>query len=668
MRRFPFPWMLLAAALFVACRAASDDGAPPPELPPTAPPEPPEPPPTTPPNVTGVLIAAAPTTLAPGETAGLTARVQGLGATHRGVTWSLVQGPGRFAPATPYGSSTDALFFADSTFTGTVVVEATSIADPSRSARLSLTVSPRPTEHLRTELLAPACKVRLRPMWACEGVVTGEHLSVRATVWSTYEASAVARIPGTDRQTPLTYNSGNLVGTLDLGPLSPGQHPLEIVVTDSRGNSLVTPATFVLDRPPHLEVAEPASWQVALSSTTQRLRATCADDATECKLVARVAGQYESVSVAEGIGTLDASVDLSSFTDRRLQLEFIAEDSLGQLTSQRQTVLVVTSPSLERVATVPGQLVDVDDSRLLYATGGSALGNDTGLVVRHRSSGQDTPVPVPEGRRVGDAQLISSGVLFSFWTDDSTRRLYEYRQGSLIELDPDKALVWVKAARDHALWSHYPGDELMLRNFATGATVSVGQGANSFNDVARNGFVAFWGLGYDIHTFQDGVTRRLTNDPDATTWNTYPVTDGTLVVYRKHLVASQTFVIALHTGEQETLLTQPRAQASFLGPQPGIDYAVNGGWVAYTAPSGAGQLQVWLRSPLGETRKVSDFGTPSTVAALGPEGQIAVRTGEHLHVSQADGTLLDLGPVPGRALWVDGAWHVLVADTLFRVR
>jgi hypothetical protein len=232
-------------------------------------------------------------------------------------------------------------------------------------------------------------------------------------------------------------------------------------------------------------------------------------------------------------------------------------------------------------------------------------------------------------------------------------------------LDPDKLLTQVKAARDYALWSHSPGDELILRNFATGTSVAVGQGGNINNDVTRNGYVAFWDRGeYDIHTFQDGVRRRLTNDPDSTTWNTSPVTDGTLVIYRKRLLASQTFVIALHTGEQETLLTQPRAQE----PQPGTDYAVNGGWVAYTAPSGAGQLQVWLRSPLGEARKVTDFGPPSTVAALGPEGQVAVRTGEHLHVSQADGTLLDLGPVPGRALWMDGAWHVMVADTLFRVR
>ena len=81
------------------------------------------------------------------------------------------------------------------------------------------------------------------------------------------------------------------------------------------------------------------------------------------------------------------------------------------------------------------------------------------------------------------------------------------------------------------------------------------------------------------------------------------------MVYRK--LAAGTETLTLHTGEQELLLGQPRALFTMT---PGRDYAVNAGWVAYTDLSSAGQTQVWLRSPAGDTRKVTDWSVSSTQA------------------------------------------------------
>lgn len=614
-------------------------------------------------TVAGVLITAIPTTLSPGETTAMAALVDGAGLNERRVTWRIIQGPGQLNQVDGRSAS----FQADATLTGTVVLEATAVADPSRSATVTLTVAPPATSVIRAAIRQPGCGVFSRT-WTCMGVPAGDSSTVLASVASTYEVQVSARVPGTGIEAPLTINSKrDYQGSLDLHSLDRGQYPLELSVTDARGNALVVPGIFAVDRAPALEVAEPATWQVAVASTL-RVRASCQDDGGACSLVARV----ESLQAA-GTGTLDTTLELAAFAGRKVELTVSAEDSLGQLSSRTFSVFVA-SPALEPVAKVPGQLVAAEASRLLFATGGGPSAQPTGLGLLERASGQASPLLTPVGSLISEAQLASTGAVFVAQPVGGTsldRALYEATPEALTALDPGRVPVWVKAQGDFALWTTYPGSDLMLRRLSTGTAVRVAVAGNTEQDVTEQGFVAFWDKEYDILTYQDGVTRRLTNDPDSTVWNTYPVTDGALVVYRKTApcCSVQTVTLALHTGTEEILLAQPRPM---LDVRPGRDYAVNSGWVAYTDLASGGQTQVWLRSPAGETRKITDWSVSSTVEALGPGGQLAVQNfmegKTHLHVSRGTEPLQDLGSVEGRALWLDGAWHVLWADTLFRVR
>jgi hypothetical protein len=550
---------------------------------------------------------------------------------------------------------------------GPVVLEATSKEDPSRSATVTLTVAPPATREIRAEILEPGC--RMFRYWVCSGVPAENSITVFASITSTYEVNAVARIPGTGRETTLTASNsgGAFQGTLDLRGLSRGQHPLELAVTDTRGNALVVPGTLLVDRRPTLEVSEPVIHELATTSTL-RVRASCQDDAGECTLTASV----ESISVT-GSGTLDATLDLTPFAGRTVQLGVSAKDSMGQFTSRSFSV-VVAGPALEPVASVPGKLVQADASRLLYVTRESSSASSEGLGILQRATGQTIPLPTPAGNSIVKAYLTASGAVFIAQPVPGNlldQVLYETRPEGLLPLDPGVSSYWLKVQGDYAAWNTYPSHDLRLRRLSTGTTVRVAETPANAHDITEQGFVAFWDRGYDILTYRDGVTTRLTNDPDTVARNTDPVTDGTLVVYAKQTLCctNEPLAIALHTGGQELLLSQPRPVTSLT---PGRDYAVNAGWVAYTDRASGGQLQVWLRSPSGETRKVTDWSTSSSIEALGPEGQIALRnfaqSEERVHVSRGSGPLQDLGPIKGQVVWLDGAWHVLWADTLFRVR
>lgn len=624
--------------------------------------------------ISNVMITAVPTRLAPGETASLVAFVEGYGV-GREVTWKLVEGAGQLSQK-DYRS---AEFVADASATGEVVLEVSANEVPSRTARVTLTVSPKATELLSTRILSPGCET-VDGVWLCSDVSVGDSAPVFATILPAQDITAVARIPGLNRDAPLSFNTeaNSFRGTLSLVSLDRGQYPLEVVVSDTLGNSLVTPATFVLDRPPRLEVTEPTTYQLAVSSSV-RIRATCADDATECRLTAGVQNAPAEARKT-GTGSLDAVLELPASARGAVPVHISAEDALGQFTTRTVNVFVA-GPSLEAVATVPGQLVDAADTRLLFTTGGGPSSPATGVGLLHRdTTNRLYYAPVTAGNTVSQTRLTSIGMVFAVEPQPPTEmgpRLYEYHRDAagrefIQALAPNSRLLSVKARGEHVIGVTHPEQDLMLWNINTRATVNVARVGQGEHDVAENGMVAFMDAGYDIVTYQGGTMRQLTSDPDDQLRSGGPVTDGTIVAYHKVTpnFGAQTIQLAVHTGEREILLTEPRPLGSTW--TAGTAYAVKGGWVAYTDLAEEGHTQVWLRSPTGETRPVSSASTTSSIEALGPEGRIAVRTvidGEqHLLVSGADGALRDLGAVEGRAVWLEDAWHVLWADTLFRVR
>ncbi|RKH87973.1 hypothetical protein, partial [Corallococcus sp. AB038B] len=116
-------------------------------------------------------------------------------------------------------------------------------------------------------------------------------------------------------------------GRLALQGISQGVHPLEIVVTDTRGNTRVTQARLVVDRPPKGAREAPRSPRIAVSGPLPVL-ATCTDDGPGCVLELRVRDSPDAL--ARATTRLDTVVDLSAYANSGLYMDLTVSDALGQ--------------------------------------------------------------------------------------------------------------------------------------------------------------------------------------------------------------------------------------------------------------------------------------------------------------------------------------------------
>jgi len=185
----------------------------------------------------------------------------------------------------------------------------------------------------------------------------------------------------------------------------------------------------------------------------------------------------------------------------------------------------------------------------------------------------------------------------------------------------------------------------------TDADSSIGTNVgNNLNDVGPNGDVVYWGGGA-IFRLRNGVTTQLTPINDSL-FNYAPRTDGINVVYQKQ-VSSQRVYLALHDGTQETFLTGPQTPTAFSTVQPGRDYTVNNGWVAYIADL-ASTREVWVRAPGGQQTRVTSM-PGSFLHALSDDGQVVWESGGLKYWSAAPySTIVALGRVPGSVIWDQG--------------
>jgi hypothetical protein len=319
-------------------------------------------------------------------------------------------------------------------------------------------------------------------------------------------------------------------------------------------------------------------------------------------------------------------------------------------------------------------ILDVQPDRLLFLeyTGPDSFPVRSELKIKDRSTGQITTIPEIPNQLPGRGLLTSRGAIFS--TDKETypySELWEWRDGTLVDLGGLNS--WFDANLKYTAWT---GDDLasgsyglFQRNIETGKTVTVGDHAgNTSNDLAPNGAIAYWIYpGYTIGFYRNGLTRQLTAG-DPSLWATYPLTDGENVVYRKAspCCSNDSGSVALFTSGGEIGLDSFRNQ----WPSPGTDYAIAGGWVAYTRDDGAGGYQVWVRSPAGAESQISPSGVSSRIVDVNPLGEVAFSTSTGLNLGSPDYPPVHFGPPltgQGGVFWLDGNWFQIGAGVLYRL-
>jgi len=230
----------------------------------------------------------------------------------------------------------------------------------------------------------------------------------------------------------------------------------------------------------------------------------------------------------------------------------------------------------------------------------------------------------------------------------TTAALLEWRNGAVTDLGFPNSGSSLVVAGKYAIWCNSPN--LYLRDLEAGTTSTVSTAAgNVENDVTADGVVAWWGSGdYQVRL----GSRQITFGPER---NVYPRTDGVNVVYRKG--PPENTSTYLNDGSSEI-----RISPTTPGPAP--QYLVANGYVAFMMEDAGAVDQVHLRSPTG-TRQLSIFGSDSALETLAPDGSLTFR---NRNARYLDTSTNKVGSGLGRAVRIEGVWHVVVGRSLFRVQ
>jgi hypothetical protein len=509
---------------------------------------------------------------------------------------------------------------------------------------------------------------------------------VAASVASTYSiASVVATVQSFAAPTPVTLplkygkyrcdhpeGCDGWIGTPapDVAPWGPAL--LFVTATDVLGNSADGAVLFTVDRTPIVTVGLPA--QGALARPTVQITASCTDDdPAGCAAIEASAAIGESVEwqlLASGKATLSQSIDLSAYEGREVNLKVSGFDSNGQRTTVSRTVYVESSPRLLLRATVPGVVWDVSGSRILFLAADGAVPT---LQVRDTITGVDETVeatPDLAGTWGNYGFLTSWGAIYAHGQAQPTTSpfcwLYEWREGTLANLTGLDACESLSVAGDYAIFNAGGPEKFGLyrRDLVGASDAEVSTGAGNWqNDVAANGDVVFWGIDYSVYRWRDGATSQLTNDSPDTTWNTYPLTDGSSVLYRKSTPEYRAWRIAIHDGITERILaSDDRA----VDPFPHRDYAIQGGWVAFTKADLQGALQVWRHGSSGE-EQLTIFSGSSWIDGLAPDGTVVVRNSGKRHRAAVGSALEEIGSTLGTLVYRNGNFFLLMGPNVLEV-
>jgi CarboxypepD_reg-like domain len=489
------------------------------------------------------------------------------------------------------------------------------------------------------------------------------------------EISSVFQLLGVTAQVEdltdqLTYipASDEWEGFFDVGDMpSPSLRTVHYTATDAAGNIARTAVLVRLDHLPVVTLTAPMD--DAFASSTIRVVATCVDDhPLGCEALVIQAGQGGgAVTKVLAQSTVDQTISLAEFDGFVVQLRAAGRDRvqsrIPRVSSLVRRVYVDASPDLAPVASAgSGTLLDATATQLLSVDGNADVGLPTDtLRLIDRGTGQSTVIYNALRERAREGALFPGGVIF-LTQGEFTGVVREWRNGALSELATGGGLT-VKSP--FAIWS--TTDALIRRELTSGTNVTVIQGQPRA-DVAPNGDVA-WG-GEDIFLFRDGSNTQLTNNGGDGFVNTFPVTDGINVVYQRVSVLPSSLTASILLASPGDDITLADDQSSF-GPEPGNDYQVADGWIAFGRLDVTSTQQIWRRSPDGEEAQVSAFGQPSTIEAMGPDGEV-------VFTSNATGTVRryrarvgespeDVSTGLGKPVYIDGQLHLMMGATLLDV-
>jgi carboxypeptidase family protein len=499
--------------------------------------------------------------------------------------------------------------------------------------------------------------------------IVGARFSVTVEISSVFQLTSVTAQVGAFTD-DLTYHpeSDEWEGFFDLGDTpSPSFQTVHYTATDAAGNTAKTAVLLRFDRLP-LVTLSPLDG--ALADPSLHVVATCTDDnpAGCASLTISVSDGGRTITKAVGTASVDQVISLAEFDGQVVDLRAggadVVQDRIHRTPGVVRTVYVDASPGLTAVANAgSGTIIDANADDLVVVGGGdvnSSLPTDT-LRLVDRASGQSTVIHSVLRERAREGFLFPGGAIFI-----AAGSVREWRNGASSVVGTEAFEGSLKVEGSFAIWSSSGG--VLRRELTAGTNVTVVNGPTNA-DVAPSGEVA-WNSGapYEIFLFQGGMNVQFTDDGGGELGNTSPVTDGINVVYRRlPIPLAPPFSIRLSDAGGEITLSSGLDRA----PDPGREYQVNDGWIAFVRPDLGNVRQIWRRSPTGVETQASAFGLSSTIESMGPDGEI-VFTSDATGVTRRYRALVGASPTDissglGRSSYIDGQPHIMMGATLLRV-
>lgn len=318
----------------------------------------------------------------------------------------------------------------------------------------------------------------------------------------------------------------------------------------------------------------------------------------------------------------------------------------------------------QAVATVDGEILDSDGSRILY------IPNVDPHQVRIRAAnGTETLIGAGPQFTPLYGYLSPTGAAFAADVQGAiSSTLFNFNTNGLVRVGTLNSNLSLRVEGQYAVFSGLnavtgvatPNFVYRLDTTTGLVTQAPGDNGNYQLDVLADGVIAYWtsngsfapnsqAADYNIETFDGVVTRRITDTHNSL--NYYPRTDGALFVFnRRNTCCASQAQMLLSDGVSEIVLSTAEGL-------PGQDYQVRNGWVAFRDRG-----TLYIRNPSGA---LTNLGASTAILQISEFGELAYTLGNRTFLRTADGVVWEVGPYES-AFNVGHDWYFYRAGELVR--
>jgi hypothetical protein len=515
--------------------------------------------------------------------------------------------------------------------------------------------------------------------------VQARSVTVRAKVQSSYSVTGVkAKIGAVEKA--LTLSGAEYIGDVDISLVPEGPTSVVVEAANAIGEVATATSSIVRDEPPSVSSTSPIRWTYTKLPGVVRIRAACSDTA---------AYPCEKITVGGLAGTNPTQTFLASSIDQDFEVRgsigIRVTDSLGLEATTTIPLVYNSSADLSVLLSVPGRVLDIDDTRVLYT-------NAAGLFVRDRLSLVDS--------RLGDG------------VPDPTLPTPAIRPGPVLALvgavmDPSYVSAngrYVVAIGKNA-WGHsWP----IARDLLTGQEATCVSGTSAPSVVRIWGVTdvgdVVWRAAQGAASQQNVVCRFSSPSSPPLPAQGSGLSNGSPLSAEAGMVAGNTFVYqAAYSLYPLTCATSSclapiganvvsGAPVVFAGttlaPQvawtgqyydwdsnrttrrAGWDFRTTCGHVAYTQLTGA-DITTYVRSPSGTTTRRGVWPGRDRIDGLAPNGEVVIHSGGNRYivregqppvflasVTRAGVSLENGGGLEDTVKWSGGRWLVLAGNAV----